>query len=98
MMTSISLTPKNSDAFAADLPTPIALLIHEYVQETQDFVKLHRLIDAAEMVARFFFILMLSDLHQQMGVSVSRRLLYAQPERERLTQMRKAYGINQGEN
>jgi hypothetical protein len=53
-------------AYYSQLPTPIALLATEYFQESQPFIKLHRMIDTAEMVVRFFFIVAVSDLHRQL--------------------------------
>lgn len=50
-----------------ELPTPIALLVTEYEQERHPFIKLHRMIDASEMVLRFLFVVAVSDLHRQLG-------------------------------
>ncbi|WP_042462149.1 NACHT domain-containing protein [Neobacillus dielmonensis] len=46
------------------LPTPIALTLAEFFKETNPFLSLHRLTDAAEMVTRFFAIVSLSNVYQ----------------------------------
>lgn len=52
-------------ALASDLPFPLALVVCEYLKETNPFIKLHRLIDAADLLTRFTAIIMLSDLLRQ---------------------------------
>ena len=54
-------------AFLNELPTPIALLTNEYLNETIPFVKLHRMIDTVEMVVRYFFMVAVFDLYSQLG-------------------------------
>jgi hypothetical protein len=49
------------------LPTSLALPVAEFLREASPFVALHRLTDAAELVTRFFAIVALSDVHQQLG-------------------------------
>ncbi len=51
--------------FAASLPSPVALVISEYAEESRPFIKLHRLIDAAELITRFFCVSVLSDVQAQ---------------------------------
>ncbi len=53
------------------LPFPIASLLSDYAREKNEEIKLHRLVDAAELVTRFCAILMLSDLA---GAGMSQRL------------------------
>ena len=50
-----------------DLPYPLALVISEYIRESNPFVKLHRLTDAAELITRFATIVLLSDTLRQLG-------------------------------
>lgn len=49
------------------LPTPLALLLSEYLRETSPFIALHRLTDLAELITRFFAIVTLCDLYHQTG-------------------------------
>ena len=56
-----------SNPFLQTLPTQIALPVSEYLAETQPFIKLHRLVDAAELITRFFAIIALSDSRKQVG-------------------------------
>src|SRR5690625_878047 len=49
------------------LPTPIAIVYEEYLQEQQPFVKLHRLTDVAEIVTRFFAVVSLSIIYDKFG-------------------------------
>ena len=42
-------------------------MISEYVEETSPFTKLHRLIDAAEMITRFFCVIAVNDVYFQLG-------------------------------
>jgi len=60
-------TSSQTNPLVEGLPTPLALLIAEYYQETQPFIKLHRMVDTAEMIARFLFIVAVCDLYQQLG-------------------------------
>jgi len=73
---SFSLVTKTSP-FIQNLPTQIALPVTEYLAETQPFIKLHRLVDAAELITRVFAIIALSDSRRQVGefsVEVKRQL------------------------
>ena len=47
------------------LPTPLALPVAEYLGESNPFIALHRLTDAAELITRFFAIVLLSDVRQR---------------------------------
>lgn len=49
------------------LPTPLALLADEYFNEMRPFVKIHRMVDLAEMVVRFFSIITISDIYENFG-------------------------------
>jgi len=53
--------------FVDSLPTPLALPIAEYLGASNSFIALHRLTDAAELITRFFAIVALSDVYQQLG-------------------------------
>src|SRR5436190_16851569 len=54
-------------SLASILPFLIALIFKEYFQEENLFVKLLRLIDAAELLTRFFSFVALADLTQRSG-------------------------------
>lgn len=49
-----------------DLPSPLALVLEEYRLEERPYIKLHRLIDAAEMATRFLFIVGIADALQKL--------------------------------
>jgi tetratricopeptide (TPR) repeat protein len=59
--------PPHLIALSRDLPFPLALVISEYIPESNPFVKLHRLTDAAELITRFATIILLSDILRQRG-------------------------------
>src|SRR4051794_30855305 len=44
------------------LPHPLAVVLHEYLAEPNDYIKLHRLCDAAEMLTRFLATVVLAEL------------------------------------
>ncbi|MGE5423045.1 MAG: hypothetical protein ACM3QW_07260, partial [Ignavibacteriales bacterium] len=48
--------------YLKDLPTPVSIPLVEYWSETNPYIKLYRLCDAAEMITRFFAVVLLSDL------------------------------------
>jgi len=50
---------------AGKLPFPLAMVVSDYVKETNPFIKLHRLCDAAEMFTRFSAIVLLVDLYHR---------------------------------
>ncbi len=52
---------------ASQFPSLVALVISEYTDETNAFIKLHRLIDAAETITRFLCIVTVSDVYAQLG-------------------------------
>lgn len=52
-----------------NLPYPISLVINEYLTEKDPYIKLHRLIDASEIITRFFTVILLCDLKKQVGFS-----------------------------
>jgi DNA polymerase III delta prime subunit len=62
-VTSPSVHPF-SDLCAA-LPTPIAFVLDEFFREGNAFVALWRMVDAAEIITRFFAITVLSDILRQ---------------------------------
>jgi hypothetical protein len=49
----------------AVLPTPIAFVLDEFFREVNPFVALWRMVDAAEIITRFFTITVLSDILRQ---------------------------------
>jgi putative ubiquitin-RnfH superfamily antitoxin RatB of RatAB toxin-antitoxin module/DNA polymerase III delta prime subunit len=49
------------------LPTPIAFVLDEFFREVNAFVALWRMVDAAEIITRFFTITVLSDILRQKG-------------------------------
>lgn len=49
------------------LPFPLALCFYEYARETNPYLQLHRLTDAAEMLTRFLTIVALSDILRLQG-------------------------------
>jgi DNA polymerase III delta prime subunit len=51
----------------AVLPTPIAFVLDEFSREGNAFVALWRMVDAAEIITRFFAITVLSDILRQKG-------------------------------
>jgi hypothetical protein len=51
----------------AVLPTPIAFVLDEFFREGNPFVALWRMVDAAEIITRFFTITALSDILRQKG-------------------------------
>jgi DNA polymerase III delta prime subunit len=51
----------------AILPTPIAFVLDEFFREVNPFVALWRMVDAAEIITRFFTITALSDILRQKG-------------------------------
>ncbi len=51
----------------AVLPTPIAFVLDEFFRESNPFVALWRMVDAAEIITRFFTITVLSDILRQKG-------------------------------
>jgi len=51
--------------FCAILPTPIAFVLDEFFREGNPFVALWRMVDAAEIITRFFTITALSDILRQ---------------------------------
>jgi hypothetical protein len=51
----------------AVLPTPIAFMLDEFFREGNPFVALWRMVDAAEIITRFFTITALSDILRQKG-------------------------------
>jgi hypothetical protein len=51
----------------AVLPTPIAFVLDEFFREGNPFVTLWRMVDAAEIITRFFTINALSDILRQKG-------------------------------
>jgi hypothetical protein len=58
---------RSLDELAAQLPSIAAVIISEYVHESAAFIKLHRLIDAAEMITRFLCVTMINDVYAQFG-------------------------------
>jgi len=53
-------------SLAAELPSPLALVIAEYVEASEPYNKLHRLVDAAEVITRFLSTILLSDVADQL--------------------------------
>jgi hypothetical protein len=51
----------------SDLPTPIAFVLDEFLRAPDAFRALWRMVDAAEIITRFFAITVLSDLLRQRG-------------------------------
>ncbi|MEJ7613448.1 MAG: AAA family ATPase [Candidatus Fervidibacter sacchari] len=51
----------------AVLPTPIAFVLDEFFRESNPFIALWRMVDAAEIITRFFTITVLSDILRQKG-------------------------------
>jgi hypothetical protein len=51
----------------AVLPTPIAFVLDEFFREGNPFIALWRMVDAAEIITRFFTITALSDILRQKG-------------------------------
>ncbi|MEZ8219368.1 NACHT domain-containing protein [Candidatus Fervidibacteria bacterium JGI MDM2 SSWTFF-3-K9] len=51
----------------ASLPTPIAFVLDEFFRESNPFVALWRMVDAAEIITRFLTITVLSDILRQKG-------------------------------
>jgi len=51
----------------ASLPTPIAFVLDEFFRESNPFIALWRMVDAAEIITRFFTITVLSDILRQKG-------------------------------
>jgi tetratricopeptide (TPR) repeat protein len=51
----------------AVLPTPIAFVLDEFFREVNPFVAIWRMVDAAEIITRFFTITVLSDILRQKG-------------------------------
>jgi len=51
----------------AVLPTPIAFVLDEFFRESKPFIALWRMVDAAEIITRFFTITVLSDILRQKG-------------------------------
>lgn len=47
---------------AAALPFPLSLVIEEYRREQNPFIKIHRMVDAAEVFTRFASIILLSEM------------------------------------
>lgn len=61
----VEITPEISDLTKAkidSLPFPLALCFYEYMRETNRYLQLHRLTDAAEMLIRFLTVIALSDI------------------------------------
>jgi|SRR5215213_11831460 len=53
---------------ATDFPFPLALVVREYVDEKNTFVKLHRMTDTAELLTRFLAGVLFSDLLRQLNL------------------------------
>jgi len=51
----------------AILPTPIAFVLDEFFREGNPFIALWRMVDAGEIITRFFTITVLSDILRQKG-------------------------------
>jgi hypothetical protein len=51
----------------AVLPTPIAFVLDEFFREVNAFIALWRMVDAGEIITRFFTIIALSDILRQKG-------------------------------
>ena len=51
----------------SELPLPVALVVSEYLEETNPYLKLHRLVDTAEMITRFFCVITVNDVYIQLG-------------------------------
>ena len=49
------------------LPFPLALVLSEYASETHPFVRLHRMVDAAEVLTRFASLVLLADVYRLEG-------------------------------
>ncbi len=52
-------------ALVESLPTPLAFSLFEFLTEQHPYIALHRLCDTAEIITRFFTIVVLSDLLRQ---------------------------------
>ena len=52
---------------AAEAPTPLALSLRQFEEETESFRKLHRLIDAIEVFTKLHTVLVVSDLFRHAG-------------------------------
>ncbi len=52
-------------ALVESLPTPLAFSLVEFLTERHPYIALHRLCDTAEIITRFFTIVVLSDLLRQ---------------------------------
>jgi hypothetical protein len=47
-----------------NLPHPLAVVLQDYLRETNDYFKLHRLCDAAEMLTRFLATVALAEIYE----------------------------------
>jgi hypothetical protein len=51
---STRIDPRLIRSLLSRLPYPLALVLKEYIDQPNPYVKLHRLFNAAEMALRFF--------------------------------------------
>jgi hypothetical protein len=71
------ITTKAYDVAIGELPTTLAIVVNEFLQEVNPFIKLHRLIDATEILTRFVVVVLLNDIlriHEEFPNNLRRSL------------------------
>ncbi len=66
-----------ADVTPEEVPTPLALAIEEFERETQPFRKVHRLIDAIEVLLKLHTVAIVSDWEQRLGLNEKIKVLIA---------------------